>query len=269
MDINPTNITDMSIANIGLSLNSLLPIVGSVIILLLDNLLKSRLKRRKSDIWINFLQSDRYISLCIKQYKKIETPIFAAQLIEEFLGIICSFVIYICLTIVLPFAFSTLTIFLFAFILTLFISGHKARLKNQELLKDSERIARSILFTYWFIVTGFLEASLPYILIKSYPSIPDMRIFVLSFIFLLLSIYNLIDNRKDLLNHVKNLLNNQYSKEDTETFPKVRIIAKTEEFEGKVCDIFDDNLIVLENYGIKKAIEWDSINYMELKRYNQ
>ncbi len=265
MDILTNNLGS---GNTGLILtNALLPIASSIIILLLDHLLKSRLKRRKNNIWINFLKYDKYIRECIQKYKKIESPKLEVQLIAEVLGIILSFFIYLGLLMILPFAFSTLSVFLIAFISTLIISLRIDKLKkNQKPLKESEQIAKVILFLYWFIITGILDAPFPYILTHTYPTLQDIRIFGLSLIFLLLDIYYLFSKRRDLLNYVGDLLNKQYFKQYVETFPKVRIKTKSTVLEGKVFDVFNDNMIILDDYGVKKAVEWDSITYMELKR---
>ncbi len=99
------------------------------------------------------------------------------------------------------------------------------------------------------------------------PSGLETPIFALSFFSFMLSLYLLFVDRRKLLDEVKDLLNKQYSKQYIETFPKIRIKTKSIELEGKVCDIFDDNLIILDYYGTKKAVEWNSITFMEFKKY--
>lgn len=281
MDITLTNITP----NAGSILTSLLPIVSSVIVGLLNHFLK-QLKKRKGDIWIKFLQSDKYISECIQHYNRTKFLDPGQHLKAETFGILSSFLLYFGILIVfkiffgeswLAFSLSSLIIFLLAFYFTLIIDKQKL---NQDLLRNSEHIAKSIVFFSWFVITGISNALFlnPFILNKTYPiQYPtliyptplDWILFGTSFIFVILTIFYLLADRMYLLNQVKNLLNIKYSKQFIETFPKVHIKTKSIELEGKVFDIFDDNLITLENYGIKKAVEWDSITFMELKKYTQ
>ena len=48
-------------------------------------------------------------------------------------------------------------------------------------------------------------------------------------------------------------------------FPKVNITIGTVNFEGKICDIFHENLIVLCSNGEKQATRWDSITSIKLQ----
>jgi hypothetical protein len=47
-------------------------------------------------------------------------------------------------------------------------------------------------------------------------------------------------------------------------FPYVNISTKSGNFNGKIVDIFDDNMILLYNAGTKISTEWNQIIFMEL-----
>lgn len=260
--------------------NAIPPILASLIILLLD-LLKSQLTKRKGDIWIKFLQSDKYINECIQNYKKIKSPKIIEQVKSEVMGMFACLCLYFGITSFLlikfefnwySFALSIVFIFLISFmyliIMYRIIDKHK---KNQQPLTYSERIARLFIFVNWFIIMGALIVLFvnPYTLYKAYPSDLDINISGFSFILFLLSIWLSFIKNREFLDEVKDLLNKKYFKQFFETFPKISIKTKSVELDGTICDIFDDNLIVLNNYGIKKAIEWDSITSMELKIYTK
>ncbi|MCZ7355863.1 MAG: hypothetical protein O8C66_11725 [Candidatus Methanoperedens sp.] len=102
-----------------------------------------------------------------------------------------------------------------------------------------------------------------------YPHISITQVLYYDFLFLYYSIIFLagaiiisIDNHKYFLSQSKNLLNSKYQV----YFPYVRIITNSTELRGKVLNIFDENLIILDNYGgaTIKAVEWNSITYLEL-----
>jgi hypothetical protein len=78
----------------------------------------------------------------------------------------------------------------------------------------------------------------------------------------------LIMCRKYLLYYSKTLLNSKYNV----NFPYVHIKTNSMELKGKVRDIFDENLIILENhenysYLIIKSVKWNSIEYLEIDRF--
>ncbi len=186
MDTNLTNISLFS-TNIGLNLtNALFAIVSSFVILILDHLLKSRLTKRKDDIWIKFLKSDKYIRKCIQDYENIKSPELIEQLKAEILGILSSSALYLSFNIIIliiivsfgsklfPYAFSTFIISLISFIISLRISRRINKPeRNQDLLRDSERIARNMIFINWFTITGILNGIFinPFSINKIYPSV--------------------------------------------------------------------------------------------------
>lgn len=87
----------------------------------------------------------------------------------------------------------------------------------------------------------------------------------LLFVFWVFAIIILIINLKELPYCQKILLNSKHQL----NFPYVRIITNSTELRGKILDIFDENLIILDNYGgaTIKAVEWDSITYLELIQF--
>ena len=49
-------------------------------------------------------------------------------------------------------------------------------------------------------------------------------------------------------------------------FPYICAKTTSADFQGKICDVFDENLIILDNNGVKKAAEWHSIICLELMK---
>ena len=253
---------------------AIIPLVISLTGIFINYYLTKRLKDKKDKTWINFLKFDIYISDCIQEFKKIESLELKKILITQTSGILFGFLVYICFLISLiiffgknwlPFAVSTLIIFLFAFLLTIAISMHMdRRKKNQELLKYSEKITKDTLFVNWIIVSGvFFAIFYPYNLIKTEPINSDtISIFGLSFIFLILALTSLFDIRRKLLKSSKFLLISEHF----EDFPRVNVKTTSADFYGKIYDVFDENLIILDDNGVKKAAEWHSITYLELKK---
>lgn len=93
-------------------------------------------------------------------------------------------------------------------------------------------------------------------------------VFLFNWILLLTgTIYLSFMSRKNLLLHSKFLLNKKYRV----NFPYVYIKTNSVELKSKVWDIFDKNLIILENYNVAviKAVKWDSIKCLELIRFNR
>ena len=59
----------------------------------------------------------------------------------------------------------------------------------------------------------------------------------------------------------KAILNDQYLKD----FPKLQILTKVGEINGKIQDVFYENLIVVDDNGTNIATEWNEIVILKLQ----
>jgi len=169
--------------------------------------------------------------------------------------------------------YSTLFVFLISSILTVLLNCDiEKRNKDKTLLNASGRIGRSITFVNWFIFASILSTLL-FLVINIYQTknldtiindiIINKNLYLSSVIFLIGNIAFSYANHKLLLNYSKILLNSKY----LYRFPYVRITTKSLVTEGKISEIFDENLINLDCGRFRRAIEWDTITHLELRKF--
>jgi hypothetical protein len=163
--------------------------------------------------------------------------------------------------------YPTLINSLVVIIISAFIRLNIRKIDDKTPLNNPERIASYIMSVNWFIFSNFILAIgvfviffIPYI-ISGISIIKPLSIEIISVMALVTATFVSYANRRVLLYDVKDLLNERY----VETFPKVGIKTNSMILEGKICDIFNDDMIILDDLGVKKAVDWDSIKYMELK----
>lgn len=254
--------------------------IFSISYFFITNYFKEKKKKAGRDIWIKFLNSDRYIHECVQQYKKIESPkdiwMVAAMIIGSFLGSFY-YIFFLIVTLLLFNTFNginswspvypALIIFFLSFIFTIRINDRiEKRNKDKTLINESGRIGISIIFVNWFIFTSLLSAfvflAITIAQTKNFSIIINNWLYV-SVVLLIASIALSYKNRRDFLNYSKVLLSSKY----LYRFPYVRITTKSVEIEGKISEIFDDNLITLDYGRSRKAVEWDTITHLELRKF--
>lgn len=254
--------------------------IFSISYFFITNYFKEKKKKAGRDIWIKFLNSDRYINECVQQYKKIESPkdiwMVAATIIGILLGSFL-YIIFIIVTLLLfnifngiyswSLVYPTLFIFSLSFIATIFIKDRiEKRNKDKTLLNISRQIGSWIIFVNWFIFTSLLSAfvllAITIAQTKNFSLIINNWLYV-SVVLLIASIAFSYKNRRDFLEYSRVLLNSKY----LYRFPYVRITTKSLEIEGQISEIFDDNLINLDYGRFRRAVEWDTITHLELRKF--
>lgn len=169
--------------------------------------------------------------------------------------------------------YSTLITFFSSFILTsLLYFMIEKRNKDKTLINKSRRIGSLIIFVNWFIFTSLLFTLFIVAIIiaqtKNFDTIiNDIKIntnlYGTTIVLLIGGIVISFVNHRLLLNYSKILLNSKY----LYRFPYVRITTNSLEIEGKISEIFDDNLIILDCGRFRNAVEWDTITHLELRKF--
>lgn len=260
--------------------------IFSIIYFFITNYFKDKKKKDGRGIWIKFLNSNRYINECVQQYKKIESPkdiwMGAAMIIGSFLG--SFYYIFLIIATILVFnkfnlsnywspAYSTFIIFFSSFIFTVYFNLKiQKRNDDKTLLNESVRIGNWITFVNWFIFTSlllvfsFLATNIAQT--QNFDTVINdivinKGLYSSSVALLIGAIVISYMNHRHLLNYSKILLNSKY----LNRFPYVRITTKSVEIEGKISEIFDENLINLDYGRFRKAVEWDTITHLELRKF--
>ncbi|HEX7574969.1 MAG TPA: hypothetical protein VF360_01205, partial [Candidatus Methanoperedens sp.] len=68
-------------------------------------------------------------------------------------------------------------------------------------------------------------------------------------------------NHDEFLDKIKSKLSTQYSN----GFPFIHITTEDREVTGKIQDIFDKDLVILDDNGLQTAVEWNMITILGLK----
>lgn len=260
--------------------------IFSIIYFFITNYFKDKKKKDGRGIWIKFLNSNTYINECVQQYKRIESPkdiwMAAAMIIGSFFGsfyyfffLIATIYVFNTFNIINSWSpvYSTLITFFSFFILTILLNLKiEKRNKDKTLLNGSGRIGSLIIFVNWYIFTSLLSTLLflatNITQTKNFDTIINdiiinKGLYGSSVVLLFGAIVISYANHRLLLNYSKILLNSKY----LNRFPYVRITTKYSETEGKISEIFDDNLINLDYGRFRNALEWDTITHLELRKF--
>lgn len=257
-------------------------IATSIIIFYLQKRLakvfENREKKDRRHTWVNFLfKYDKNIQESILQFKQIEAPNNSYKPFLPLIGLMFGFFGFILLLFLMvkyagglySIPVSITLYFLVIVFLMAIIERYKDKIKKSEKFLDrSEFVLNCITFINWFTFSGsFLSVPFIYLIYSSSNKIAESDLRDISFIFsmglsfLVIVIVSTFVFRRDLLNYSKYLLNLKYLDE----FPYIRIKTTTSlDFQGKLCDVFNENLIILDDNGVKKAAEWHSVSYLEL-----
>ncbi len=252
----------------------LISLTGSLI----TNRFKDKERRDKRSVWIKFLKSDKTIAKCILTFEKITDTGFRHAIISMLIGMFLGFIATFILLSILIYSFGDkpLTIALSSlinivpYILSIAMAKYFYIIKKEDALLN-----KSNLFVYyyniinWFIYTSgsmtLLFINLVYI--NSNKISPfDLRnilyIFIVSIILIITSFYTLnIIVRRELFDSLKSKLTIEYGK----NFPYIHITTKAGEINGNIQDVFNEDIIVLDDNGLKAVVEWNEISTLRLR----
>jgi hypothetical protein len=247
---------------------------------------KDKKKKAGRDIWIELLKSNKYINEPMQKYKEIEYPkdkrMAAAMFIGYFSGSLYYF-LFLIVTIYVSNIFnlmnswspvySTSITFFSSFILAILLNLNiDKRNKDKTLLNETGRIGSLIIFvnefiffslfaTFFFMAIFIVQTGSFDIIINDI--IINYKWYISSVAFLFGAVAISKKNRRDFLDYSKILLNSKY----LNRFPYVRITTKSLEIEGKISEIFDEDLITLDCGRFRNAVEWDTISHIELRKF--
>lgn len=255
--------------------------VTSIIILYFKiyfaKLFEDREKKNLRDIWIRFFSKyDANIRECRIQFKNIEEPNDNCTIFSQFAGLISGYLgIFILFSITLKYvanvdiiAMSISLYFFVILILTTIVYNYiDTIIKSNNLSEKSKWSLYSLtVINFNIFISSFVSAVFMYLIYLNSDNISNSDLIkmsimlIVAFSFLILTMLFTNVSRRNLLNHSKNLLNNNFF----DDFPFVHIKTTSLDFQGKICDVFNENLIILDDNGVKKTAEWHSISYLEL-----
>lgn len=236
-----------------------------------------RKKRRK--LWLQSLKSNKTIEECINFFERVESPAgewknSLAMLIGIFGGLIAIGYIFERLNFPLfwkSMSYSSL-INIFPYILTIVLGWYIRRSiekkDNEKIVNESHLIVNLFTAINWFIfVTNIIIIAFIYTIYMNLSRISpsdliEVRdLFVVSFLFLIITTLGLKIIRKQFLDHLQFILNALHFNE----YPTTYITVEETEIKGKIEDIFNDDFIILKDDGLTVTIEWDSIIVLKLQ----
>lgn len=269
-----------------------LTVISSLLILyvtlIITERFKNKVSRKRKEMYIKFLRRyNEIINKCILDFenlnlsksKLIKKDVW--QIISMVLGIILGFfltyfVFIICIN-VLKFdvwrsmAYSALVNILSYLLLITLIRYIKS--EERKLLDKIDRIECWFKGIKFFIICSnlliilFIYMSVSLINYSKIPvstsEIEEIRnIYGISLAAIVITVIFLNVEHKEFLDKIKSHLNIQCLKD----FPFIHIITKDGEFTGKIQDVFDEDLVILDNNGLKWVVEWNTITTLGLKK---
>ncbi|MCK5660851.1 MAG: hypothetical protein KAH86_05775 [Methanosarcinales archaeon] len=235
-----------------------------------------RKKRRK--LWLQSLRSNKAIEDCIDIFERVETPSGGWTALAMIIGVLGGLIVigYIYEFLDFPVFWKSMSysslINIFPYILTIVLGWCMRKYienrDDEKIVNESHLIVNLFTAINWFIfVTNIIIIAFIYTIYMnlsrlSPPDLIEVRdLFVVSFLFLIITISGLKIIRRQFLNHLQFVLNNLHSDEYSVTY----ITTKETEIKGKIEDIFNNDFIILKDDGLTVSVEWDSIIILKLQ----
>lgn len=138
-----------------IDINSIIPIIGAIIIAILRVITRDINKDKKDNIWMKILRKNEDINKCIKDFKEIEFPHSTWTTIAIFSSSIIMIFIFLFAVVYSLYLFALVSFF--AFILIVLISINVNKLEEDESqVKNSKKFATQIIFVNWFVFYNIL-----------------------------------------------------------------------------------------------------------------
>lgn len=237
---------------------------------------KGKDRKDKRSLWMKFLKSDEMIDDCILTFDYIVHPesLGVSIVMSIVFGFSIPIIMFLILSDYIDSVWMSLTSsslsHIIPSILTFYFGEYIHRMKKEDTLIDKSILVTSYTkIINWFIF-GNLMIIMSYIYIIyinsskiSQSELNNIRlIFLLYFILIITLLYLLnIVFHKELLESLKSKLNEQYLKK----FPYIHITTKAGEINGKIQDVFNEDLVILDDNGLKAVVEWDEISTLRLR----
>ena len=233
----------------------------------------AREKNKRFDTWMEYLRIDIDINKCVNSFEQIisqETWPKFNELVNYF-GLIAPIAILILVNnfyenqlkyfVYMSWFFITISILIFAI-----LPYRIDKINQTNILVKARKIEIWIHTTRFFIFNSISITILLWILqlqpnqTPSGVEIVKETINILVVVLIGSMVFMEIIHR-NFLDKVKTLLNAQHMAD----YPFIDITTKEADFAGKIQDVFNKNLLILDDNGRKTIVEWNEITTMKLK----
>lgn len=242
-----------------------------------DSLLRlSKTKKRSEKLWIRLLREDKQLDNYLVEFNQIQKNnnlkgSGSYYLIASGVFIILYFILIIIFKSRFDFwhsmAYISLAINILSFVITVLIMRYMyiKLIDYDKIYSKSVIIANLIYSTKYYILSSNVIYLLMLLLIwsKSKYKFPTddvllISIFEMSFALAIVTYYQLILAKKDFIGFIKSAIN----KEISNNCPHITVTTNEREIAGKIINIFDDEIIVLDDKGYKSIAKWvDIVGY--------
>lgn len=264
------SISDSIVSFIRPIIPQLIASIIGIIGILLTNRLKNADKDKIKNRWRSFLRIHKVVDKCLSDYNKARYPppnelMFFSTVISFSLGMISGLLLIIFVGSILSryvpdiykllfYIFSIIS--LLSFIVLIIIARHTDYLvKKDELLGSYRKIDFLTNFVFWFVSAGDLFIILIYFILTFTIPVKNYVDLFSIFIIYIFSIFVVIYLRIETLNNLKRELTRKYAKK----FPRVLITTNVGEISGRIYNIFNEDVLLLDDDGCKVAVEWNHI----------
>ena len=245
-------------------------IIASIILIIFNKYflaewVKKKQSKKRIDMWIDFLRSNKSIDRCLTEYEEIGSQnkyIILPIIIGAVLAILFVFLfLFIISSNKWNIGYLTFINFIpYLFIILIGFYVNRIFKETEKIIASSHLIYSIFSFFYCFIIFSNLLILMNYNLFINLPNNTDL--YFLSYFTLVISIIASIIAKKSSTEQIKIAINNKYSN----SFPYLQITTKDKEIRGQIRDIFNKNLIILDgDDGFKSVVEWDSISSLKLQ----
>ena len=264
----------MSIIDIGITD----AVIATMIVFFLKHiatkLFEARENNKRFDTWMEFLRSDDGINECVGVFEQITSqetwPKFNTRL--NIFGISLPIIVFAVMYIFYEnslkyFVYLSWIYIIIPILSSIILSIAINKINEKKLLIEIRMTGIWILTAKFFTLNSVLVIALILLFVpfqesqtSSAVKIIEETVNILIVVFVGSMVFIEIIHR-DFLGKVKTLLNTQHMA----NYPFIHITTKEAYLEGKMQDVFNSDLLILEDNGKKTIVEWNEITTMKLK----
>ena len=246
-----------------------------------DSLLRLSEKKSRKKLWIGLLKENKQLNNYLVEFNQIQKNNNLKGSSIYYL-IASGFFIVLYLSLVIIFesrfdfwhsmAYVSLAINIPSFVVTVLIMRYMyIKLIDYDKIYDKSVIIANLIYsTKYYILSsnGIYLLMLLLIWNKSKYNFPTddvllISIFEMSFALTIVAYYQLIVGKKDFIGFIKTAINEKISN----NCPHITITTNEREIMGNIKNVFDDEIIVLDDKGYKSIAKWvDIVGYRYLRK---
>lgn len=239
----------------------------------IEEWISSKKEKNRKALWIQFLRNENMsVDESINQYELLKKSdgIIGFIIVSTFAisGLLVPTYVWNLTDEIFESCINLITINIYALFgsFVIYIIIDQLRKNKKNFLKNANVISSLYLGVIYFIVfSNFMIFLYHFSIYSSFSNSfvewidKNIAVYIVSYATLALTIQTWLFNKKSFTDSLKSEINMFYSI----SFPKIKVSSTKDPIEGVICNIFDENLLVLENNDEKTVIEWNSI--MNLK----